>query len=172
MKNQKGLILIELIMTIVLIGIIASFTGFFIYSGINGYLRAQYISNGSLDAQRALDRISLELRDITQITPTPGATSVTYQSDAQRDGTPVLTGTRTLKYEGNTNTIFIRVEPNDYALLENVSSFNLSYVTRNLDNDPGPVDEVAYIDVEFNLRDIGTKFKARIFPRNLVTRTW
>ncbi|MBW2442806.1 MAG: prepilin-type N-terminal cleavage/methylation domain-containing protein, partial [Deltaproteobacteria bacterium] len=33
MKNPKGLILIELIMTIVLIGIIASFTGFFIYSG-------------------------------------------------------------------------------------------------------------------------------------------
>ena len=167
MKNQTGLILIELIMTIVLIGIIASFTGFFIYSGINGYIRAQYISNGSLDAQRALDRISLELRDITNITPTPTATAVTYTSAA-----PALTGTRTLKYEVNTNTIFIRVEPNDYALLENVSSFNLSYDTRNLDNDPAPVDEVAYIEVEFNLRDIGTKFKARIFPRNLVTRTW
>ena len=173
MKNQKGLILIELIMTIILIGIIATFTGFFIYSGINGYLRVQQISNGSLDAQRALDRISLELRDITQITPTPSATSVTYKSNAQRDdGTPVLTGTRTLKYEGNTNTIFIRVEPNDYALLENVSSFNMSYDTRNLDNDPGPVDEVAYIDVEFNLQGIGTKFTTRIFPRNLVTKTW
>lgn len=166
MKDQKGLILIELIMTIVLIGIIASFTGFFIYSGINGYLRAQYISNGSLDAQRALDRISVELRDINSITPTPGATSVTYTSAA-----PTLTGTRTLKYVGS--TIFIRVEPNDYALLENVSSFNLSYDTRNMDNDLGPpVDEVAYIDVEFNLQDIGTDFKARIFPRNLVAKSW
>jgi prepilin-type N-terminal cleavage/methylation domain-containing protein len=66
-KHQKGFILIELIMTIVLIGIIATFTGFFIYSGINGYLRAKYITNGALDAQRALDRISLELRDITDI---------------------------------------------------------------------------------------------------------
>ena len=173
MKNQKGLILIELIMTIVLIGIIASFTGFFIYSGINGYLRAQYISNGSLDAQRALDRISRELRDITQIIPTPSDTSVTYLSAAQRDGTPVLTGTRTLKWEVNTETIFIRVEPNDYPLLENVSVFNFSYDTTNLDNDPGPPpDEVAYIDVEFKLRDIGTDFKARIFPRNLVTKSW
>jgi len=165
MPNQKGFILIELIMTIVLIGIIAAFTGFFIYSGINGYLRAQHISNGSLDAQRALDRISLELRDITNITTEPTATAVTYTSAA-----PALTGTRTLKYEAN--TIFIRVEPNDYALLENVSSFNLTPQYANLDNDPGPVDEVAYIDVEFNLRDIGTKFKARIFPRNLVTKTW
>ena len=157
--------LIELIITIVLIGIIATFTGFFIYSGINGYLRAEYISNGSLDTQRALDRISLELRDINTIIAAPTATSVTYYSD-------ILTGTRTLKYDANAQTIFIRVEPNDYALLENVSSFNLTPQYANLDNDPGPVDEVAYIDVEFNLQDIGTDFKARIFPRNLVTKTW
>ena len=167
MKNAKGLILIELIMTIVLIGIIATFTGFFIFSGINGYMRAQYIANGALDAQRALDRISQELRDITNITPTPSATSVTYTSAA-----PMLTGTRTLKYDANIDTIFIRVEPNDYALLENVSSFNLTYGYRNLDNDPAPVDEVAYILIEFNLQDIGTDFRTRIFPRNLVTRTW
>lgn len=165
MKHAKGLILIELIMTIVLIGIIATFTGFFIYSGINGYLRAEYISNSSLDAQRALDRISLELRDINAIIPTPNATSVTYKSDT-------LTGTRTLKYDGATNTIFIRVDPNDYALLENVTSFNLSYDTRNLDNDPAPVDEVAYIDVAFDLADIGRVFKTRVFPRNLVTKSW
>lgn len=164
-KHQKGLILIELIMTIVLIGIIATFTGFFIYSGINGYIRAKYVTNGALDAQRALDRISLELRDITDIdaTPPPNATSMEYQS-------AVLTGTRTLKFVGN--TIFIRVEPNDYALLENVSTFRLSYVADNLDDDPAPVDEVAYIDVAFNIDDIGTEFKTRIFPRNLVTKTW
>ncbi len=152
-------------MTIVLIGIIATFTGFFIYSGINGYLRAKYITNGSMDAQRALDRISLELRDITDITPTPGATTVTYHS-------ATLTGTRTLKYDVNTDTIFIRVDPNDYPLLENVSSFNLSYTYKNLDDDTALVDEVANIDVAFNLKDIGKGFKTKIFPRNLVTKTW
>ena len=164
-KHQKGFILIELIMTIVLVGIIATFTGFFIYSGINGYINAKYITNGALDAQRALDRISLELRDITDIdnTPPPSATSMEYNS-------AVLTGTRTLKFVGN--TIFIRVEPNDHALLENVAAFSLSYVYDNLDDDTGPVDEVAYIDVAFNLDDIGTEFKTRIFPRNLVTKTW
>jgi hypothetical protein len=167
MKHSKGLILIELIMTIVLIAIIATFTGFFIYSGINGYMRAQYITNGSLDAQRALDRISKELRDITNITPTPTATSVTYTNSE-----PALTGTRTLNYDAITDTIFIRVEPNDYALLENVSSFNLTYDYRNLDNDPAPVDEVAFIEVTFNLEEIGTDFSTKIFPRNLVTRTW
>ena len=163
MKHPKGLILIELIMTIVLIGIIASFTGFFIYSGINGYLRAKDITNGSLDAQRAFERISMEFRDITVITPTPTGTSVTYKS-------ATLTGTRTLKYEGN--SIFINISPNHYELLEDVSSFNLSYTYLNLDDDTAPVPEVANIDVAFNLKNIGTEFRTKIFPRNLVKKTW
>ncbi|MEJ2286503.1 MAG: type II secretion system protein [Desulfobacterales bacterium] len=71
MKQEKGLILIELIMSLVLIGIIASFTGFFIYSGINGYLRAKEITAAALDAQRALDRMSLELRYIDYFTANP-----------------------------------------------------------------------------------------------------
>lgn len=163
MKNAKGLILIELIMTIVLIGIIATFIGFFIYSGINGYLRAKYVTNGSLDAQRALDRISLELRDVTDITGTPSNSTVTYKS-------AVLTGTRTLKYVGD--TIFINTTPNDYELLEDVSSFNLSYTYLNLDDDTASVDEVANIEVKFNLVDIGKNFRTNIFPRNLVKKTW
>jgi prepilin-type N-terminal cleavage/methylation domain-containing protein len=165
MKHHKGFILIELIMTIVLIGIIATFTGFFIYSGINGYIRAKYVSNGALDAQRALDRISLELRDITEIdnSPAPSVTSMEYKS-------AVLTGTRTLKFVNN--TIFIRVDPDDYALLENVSAFSLSYAIDNMDDDPGAVDEVAYIDVAFSITDIGSEFKTRIYPRNLVTKNW
>jgi type II secretory pathway pseudopilin PulG len=163
MKNAKGLILIELIMTIVLIGIIATFVGFFIYSGINGYLRAKDITTGALDAQRALDRISLELRDITDIAATPNSTTVTYKS-------AVLTGTRTLKYAGN--TIFINTTPNDYELLEDVSSFNLSYTYLNLDDDTASVDEVANIEVKFSLEGIGKNFRTNIFPRNLVKKTW
>jgi hypothetical protein len=163
MKNPKGLILIELIMTIILIGIIASFTGFFIYSGINGYLQAKVITIGSLDAQRALDRISKELRDITDISPTPSGTDVTYKS-------ATLTGTRTLKYVGD--TIFISVASDDYELLEDVSTFSLSYTYLNLDDDPAPVDEIANIEVAFSLEGIGKNFKTNIFPRNMVKKTW
>ena len=167
MKNAKGLILIELIMTIVLIGIIATFIGFFIYSGINGYLRAKDITTGALDAQRALDRISLELRDITDITGTPNSSTVTYKSAVL-----TLTGTRTLKYAGN--TIFINIAATDRELLEDVSSFNLSYTYLNLDDDTDtpPVDEVANIEVTFSLEDIGKNFRTNIFPRNLVKKTW
>ena len=167
MKHPKGLVLLELIMTIVLIGIIATFTGFFIFTGIEGYLRAEYRTNSSLDAQRALDRISLELRDITDITPAPppDATSFTYKSET-------LTGTRTLKYDANLDTIFIRVDPNDYVLLEHVSAFTLVYDTVDLDADNPADEEVRFIEVAFNLVDIGTNFRTRIFPRNLVSKDW
>jgi hypothetical protein len=164
-KNPSAFILIELIAAIVLTGIIASFTTFFLYTGFKGYQDTRIRNEGALNAQMALDRIALELRNIDEIisSPAPSSTSFTYKSEA-------LTGTRTLKYVGN--EIIIRVDPNDYRLLEGVSSFNLSYRYQNLDHDTVPVEEVARIDVEFNLNEIGQAFKAQIFPRNLVPKTW
>jgi len=163
MKNQRAFILIELVAAIVLTGIIATFITFLLYTGFKGYEDTKIRNEGSLNAQMALDRITLELRNISEITPTPSITSVTYKSET-------LTGTRTLKFVGG--EIFIRVDPTDYLLLEDVSSFTMLYTYQNLDNDTVPVDEVAHIDVEFELSDIGKKFETKIFPRNMVQKTW
>jgi len=163
MKNQQGFILIELVAAIVLTGIIATFITFLLYTGFKGYQDTKIRNEGALNAQMALDRITLELRNISEITPTPSNISVTYKSEA-------LTGTRTLKYVGD--EIFIRVDPTDYLLLEDVSSFRMLYTYQNLDNDPVPVDEVVQIEVDFNLSGIGKKFRAKIFPRNMVPKTW
>ena len=169
MKHPKGLILIELIMTIVLIGIIATFTGFFVYSGINGYLRAKYITNGSMDAQRALDRISLELRNIDYFTSAPVLnTSITYKSTELE-----LPGTRILRYDTTNKAILIGKVGSEQPLLENIKagSFKLVVKDKDLDND-GSSDDIEAIEVEFNIVDIGTSFNTRIFPRNLVKKTW
>jgi len=163
MNNQRGFVLIELIAVIVLVGIIASFTTFFLYTGFNGYLNTKNATEGALNARMALDRIALELRNISDIMPTPSSTSVTYKNEE-------LTGTRTLKYVGN--DVLINVNANDYKLLENISSFTLSITARDLDHDIASDDEVVRIDVEFELNDIGKKFKTNIFPRNMVKKTW
>ena len=63
MKNQQGFALIELMAVIVLVGIIASFSTFFLYTGFNGYLNTKNATEGALNAQMALDRIALELRE-------------------------------------------------------------------------------------------------------------
>ena len=166
MSNQKGFALIELISVIVLVGIIATFTTFFLYTGFNGYINSKNANEGALNAQMALDRISQELRNISDIIPTPSSTAVTYKSE-------VMTGTRTLKYIGN--EVFINANANDHKLLENISTFTITITTRDLDHKIPTDDEVAQITVAFTIGDIGIsgkEFKANIFPRNLVKKTW
>jgi prepilin-type N-terminal cleavage/methylation domain-containing protein len=168
MSSQRGFVLIELIAVIVLIGMIAAFTTFFLYTGFKGYEDSKTRNEGALSAQMALDRITLELRDINYIDPTPNNTSLTYKSET-------LTGTRTLKYIGN--NILLNVDPpgdvaKDYTLLEDVTSFQFSYTYLNLDYDTAPVDEVASIAVVFNLSNIGKRFETKIFPRYMVPKTW
>jgi Tfp pilus assembly protein PilE len=164
MKNQQGLMLIELIAVIMLTGIIATFTSFFLYTGFNGYLNTKNALEGALKAQMALDRMTLELRNIDYFTSAPTATSVSYRSKDSE-----LLGSRVLKYQTGTEAgeIMISVDGHDYPLLDHVSSFELNVAYSNLNNDP-LVDEVAAIKIGFNVEGIGKEFKTQIFPRNLV----
>ena len=165
--QSAGFTLIELILTIVLMGIIGTFTSLFVYSGIRGYITTRQASEGALQAQIAMDRISLELRDINSLTSTPDTTapdlSISYKS-------AVLSGTRELKYDSDQKAILISVDngSNFYELLKHVESCVLSLTYLNLDHDTAPVNEVEQIDLKFNLDGIGKEFRTRIFPRHLV----
>lgn len=158
-ENPKGLILIELITVIVLIGIIGSFTTFFLYSGINGYLHTKNTNAGALNAQMALDRISLELRDLDYFTSFTEHSSLVFTSE-------VLSGTRKLSY--SSDAIWIGIGVNDYKLLEHVDpgSFVLSKTARDLNSDGS--NEVAYFEVGFRVNEIGRDFNTKIFPRHMV----
>jgi prepilin-type N-terminal cleavage/methylation domain-containing protein len=163
MKNLKGFALIELIAVIVLVGIIASFATVFLYTGFNGYRNTKNATEGALNAQMALDRIALELRNINELTSTPTSTSLSYKSEE-------FTGTRTLKYENQ--TVFIRVGTTDHMLLDNISTFTISKDPPPRDLDGDGSDDVPGIEVEFrvglNENEIQKWFRTRIFPRNMV----
>ena len=158
-KQPQGLILIELITVIVLVGIIASFTTFFLYSGFEGYLTTKNTNQGALNAQMALDRITLELRDLDNFLSLIEDSSLTFTSEE-------LGGIRMLSY--NSNTIWISIGANSYQLLENVESgsFRLSKTARDLNHDGS--DEVAFFEVNFRLKKIGRNFNTKIFPRHMV----
>ena len=161
MKNQRGFILIELIAAIVLTGVIASFATFFLYTGFNGYQKSKDTSEGALEAQMALDRITLELRDIEYFTSAPvNNVSLSYKS-------ATLTGTRVLNYDAGNDKIEININNTPYTLVEDVSNFNLSVNCLDLDND-GTRDNVSRIDVGFNVGNIGREFRTNVFPRNMV----
>ena len=158
-EKPKGLILIELITVIVLVGIIAAFVTFFLYSGVKGYLNTKNTSEGALNAQMALDRISLELRDLDYFTSFTEDSSLTYTSE-------VLSGTRKLSY--SSEAIWLSIGNDDFKLMENVEtgSFVLSKTVRDLDYDV--TEEVAYFEVGFRVNEIGKDFKTKIYPRHMV----
>ena len=165
--QPAGFTLIELTLTIVLVGIIGVFTSLFVYSGIRGYITTRQATEGALQAQIAMDRISLELRSMNYLTSAADTTapdlSLSYKS-------AVLSGTRELKYDSGQNAILISVDngTTHYKLLNNISSCDLLLTYLNLDHDTGPVNEVAHIDLNFKLDGIGREFRTRIFPRYLV----
>jgi len=158
-QPPQGLILIELITVIVLIGIIASFTTFFLYSGIQGYLSTKNTNEGALNAQMALDRISLELKHLNYFTSFTPDSSLTFTST-------VLSGTRKLSY--HSNTIWLSIGAEDYRLLDRVTagSFRLAKTARNLNAEGS--DEVAFFEVGFRVNEIGREFSTKIFPRHMV----
>ena len=167
-RLSKGFTLVELIVTIVLVGIIGTFTTFFLYTGLMGYLRARDTAEGALKAQIALDRISLELRDINAITafiatPDPNP-SIDYTSTT-------LPGERRIRYDSANKEILLRVGGvggQENLLLDGVKSFAMtpSYADLNYYSIGG--NEVQAINVLFTFEEIGRQFSTQIFPRNMV----
>jgi len=89
--RSAGFALIELIVTIVLVGIIGTFTSLFVYSGIRGYITTRDNSEGALQAQLAMDRVSLELRDMTSLASTLDDTDLlSYKSTVSVSATRKL----------------------------------------------------------------------------------
>lgn len=165
MNQETGYTLIEVIASLVIVGIIATFSSMFLVYGLEGYEFTRKAADAAMKAEVALNRISLELKSIITIPSAPVTnTSITYTSSND-----TLTGARTIKF--NSGSIYINVDGTDYKLIDDVSSPVLSVALADLDDD-GTEDEVAYIDVGFSLSDMPA-FSVRIYPRDMVsTETW
>jgi prepilin-type N-terminal cleavage/methylation domain-containing protein len=162
-RPQKGFTLVELIVTLVLVGIIGTFTTLFMYTGLNGYLRAKDTSEGALKAQIALDRISLELRDIDDISDFNSNINIDYTRANERP--PIA---RRIRYDSGNDEILLSVAGNENVLLDGVPTFSLTANTRDLNYYSGGALEVESIEVGFTVGEIERAFSARIFPRNMV----
>ena len=60
--------MVEVIVSIVLLGILGVFTSMFLYTGIKGYMISKQTADGAMRAQIAMDRMNLELRKVTSVT--------------------------------------------------------------------------------------------------------
>ena len=160
-RAQKGFTLVELIVTLVLVGIIGTFTTLFMYTGLNGYLKAKDTSEGALKAQIALDRISLELKDINNISEFNSDTNINYTSET-------LPGSRKIFLNGDKIELDVDGTPN--PLLDTVVSFDLEPTYTDLNHYADGNLEVGSIEISFTVGEIERPFSARIFPRNMVAK--
>ena len=169
--QEKGFTLVELIVTIVLVGIIGTFTMLFLYTGFTGYLRAKDTAEGALTAEIALDRISLELRDITDISAFTANSRIDYTS-------ATLPGNRQILFypdpspnpnpDPKKQRIALSVDGNENPLLDNVASFNMNATYADLNYFSSAGNQVQAIEVTFTVGEIRRQFSTRIFPRNMV----
>ncbi|MGD8666818.1 MAG: type II secretion system protein [Desulfobacterales bacterium] len=159
-RSQNGFTLVELIVTIVLVGLIGVFTTLFVYTGLNGYLTARDTSEGALKAQIALDRLSMELRDISKINTFVDSSQIDYTSRT-------LSGNRQILYSNGV----ISINAGDGAsrtLLDEIQNYSMTLTQTDLNADGN--DEVQAIEISFNFipERFTRQFNARIFPRHMV----
>ena len=161
-RPQRGFTLVELIVTLVLVGIIGTFTTLFMYTGLNGYLRAKDTSEGALKAQIALDRISLELKDVINISDYNSNTNIDFTSET-------LPFARRIRYDSGNNEILLSVAGTEYLLVDDVPTFSMTATYNDLNYYGDNVSEVQAIDVSFTVGEIERPFRTRIFPRHMVS---
>ena len=158
MRKQDGFTLIEIIATLLLVGILSVFTGLFMTTFVNSYLMVRNNSDTAMKAQMALDRMSIELKSMSAI-PTadqPDLTHITY--------TNPLSANRTISFAAP--CIYLSTPAaNNCILIDNVQAFSLNVTYNNVYS--VAANDVAYIDIGFTVGEYNS-FNTRIFPRNRV----
>jgi prepilin-type N-terminal cleavage/methylation domain-containing protein len=159
---RNAFTLVEVIVSLLLVGIMGAFTLFFLADGIEGYFISQKAAESAFKAQVALNRVRIELLeiDILLADPVPDTTIRYRSADAE------LSGGRALKFNGG--VLYLTVDGTDYPLIDGVFNPILQVQYEDLDND-SLLDEVAYVDVGFTLES-QPAYSVRVYPRNMVAK--
>ncbi|MBF0225589.1 MAG: type II secretion system protein [Desulfobacterales bacterium] len=125
--NNKGFTLIEIIVSLVLVGMIGAIAGIGMVNIVEGFFFAKTNTEVSQKAQIAITRITKEFSSIIQIPGHSSSTSLTYSKNPLNPA-----DIKTLAFNNVDNKIYIDTD----VLIDNASSFTLEYY--NYYNDPTP----------------------------------
>ena len=160
--THSGFVLIELVVTLILIGVIGAFTSLFLYTGVTGFITSKKISETALKTQIAMDRIGIELRNMVQDTTIPvpvfASNSIRYKTDKTE-----MPGTREIIFDSN--RLRLIVNGTSYLLLDGVQSFTVAADALDMDNENSD-NELSAIRIGMQMVDVGTQFTMRFYPRN------
>ena len=163
LKQEAGFTLIEIVVTLVLVGILSVFAGLFMTTFLNGYFMVKNNSDTAMKAQMALDRISIELRDISPISVSVPSPVSVMTDNSLITYTNSSGAVKTIKFI--TPNIYLST-PTDNILIDHVQAFTLSATRGNVYN--VDANDVAFIDIGFTVSGYNNPFSTRIFPRTRV----
>jgi prepilin-type N-terminal cleavage/methylation domain-containing protein len=116
-RNQRGFTMIEVIVSLILIGIMAAMAGMFLVGITQGYVFSQQNNTTSMKAQVAMTKMVKEI-SLGTITSTPTATSISY---SYTDPVTSTTANHTIALSGT------QIQFDNIPLVDNVKAFGLTY---------------------------------------------
>ncbi len=172
--KQRGFTLIEIIVSLVLMGIIGLFIGQAIYRVVQSYIFAKSNVELTEKAQLALTRMSLELQYAGDLDSVSSPTSdpmflykKTKYSANNNNETNLFQSQHWIYYNKNFN----QLELNGKILLKDINNVTFNY--RDKHNNAwqygNPCNEIAYVDIAISLKHPSVKdliFKTSISLRN------
>jgi prepilin-type N-terminal cleavage/methylation domain-containing protein len=159
MSEQLGYSLVEVILVIVILGIISTFVGMFMFYDVNMYNHVKANTKEVQDARMAIQRLTGELRQIASTDSITTASQTTLQFyDLQ--GTQIQ-----YQYSGD------KLYRNSAPMLTTVLSCQFSYYDDAETPLALPVADVGLIryirvDIDKNLNGKTVTLTTRVFPRN------
>jgi len=165
MDRESGFTLIEIVASLVIIGIVAVFSSLFLVVGLEGYEQTRKAADAAMDAEVALQRISLELRTISTIPSAP----VNNNSLAYTSSNTALPGSRAIKFTGG--NLYLTAGGSDRLLVEDVSNPVLTINNFGTDQDGDGNFEISNINVGFTLSGMPA-FLVRVYPRSMLNDWW
>ena len=160
-KQEAGFTLIEIIITLVLVGILSVFVALFLTSFLNSSFLIKNNSDTAMKAQMAMDRISVELKEVSAVSVLTTDSLITYKN-RQIDPSGA---DRTIKFQGS--NLYLTTA-SDNILIDQVQAFQLSATYGNVYNINNIAsNDMAFIDVGFTIAGY-PPFSTRIFPRNRI----
>lgn len=162
-EDERGFTLIEVIATLILVGITAAMAGMWIVSVASGYVFAKKNMETTQKAQLALTRLEKEFKSMSSITAS-SANSITF---TRLDNTTGGMITQTIMLTGGS-----LLKLNNDTLTNNVSAFTLSYcddvTSTSCPSAWSSTSRIILITLTLTGADnVQSTFTQRVTPRNL-----